>query len=125
MSALGSFLGLLLLCSARAQYSVTRTNPLSALSSKLALRLVTASQGQMLSLQCPLNTKVSSVTSDPDDLPHPLDHDPVRGDGGGVPGLPGPRLPPPAALPLPVPVRVLTARVSQLTPSLIQLPAVA
>ena len=125
MSALCLFLGLLLLCSAQAQYSVTRTNPLSSLSSKLAMRLVTASQGQMLSLQCPLNTKVSFVmTSDPDLLLHLLDHDPVRGDGGGIPGLPDPQLPPPAALPLPVTVWMFTARVSQHSPSLLQLSGV-
>ena len=125
MSALCLFLGLLLLCFARAQYSVTRTNPLSSLSSKLAMRLVTASQGQMLSLQCPLDTKVSFVmTSAPDHLLHLLDHDPVWGDGGGVTGLPDPQLPPPAALPLPVTVRMFTARVSQHSPSLLQLSAV-
>ena len=59
MSAPGIFPGLLLFSSARSQYSVTRTNPLSPLSSKLTIKLVRASQGQMLSLQCPLNSKVS------------------------------------------------------------------
>ena len=59
MSAPGIFPGLLLCSSARSQYSVTRTNPLSPLSSKLTIKLVRASQGQMLSLQCPLNSKVN------------------------------------------------------------------
>ena len=50
---------LLLFPPSRCQYSVTRTNPLSALSSKLTIKVVAASQGQMLSLQCPLSTKVN------------------------------------------------------------------
>ena len=88
------------------------------------MRLVTASQGQMLSLQCPLNTKVSFVmTSAPDHLLHLLDHDPVWGDGGGLPGLPGPQLPPPAALPLPVTKRLLPPGLRRHSPPLPWLPA--
>ena len=56
-------------------------------------------------------------------LLHPSDHDPVRGDGD-LRCLPGPRVPPPAALPLPVTVRVLAPGLRHHSPSLPQLPPV-